>query len=365
MFAVAPPGFEDLVADELRELGLGEVRQVEGGATFVGDWPAVYRANLGCRVASRVLVRVARFEATGFPQLERGLGRVDWGSWLPTGRPVEVRVAKRRTRLYHTGKVADVLCSVLGVPATAPETDGVGAALRLQVRIDGAEVWVSLDTSGEHLHRRGYRTDAGPAPLRENLAAGLLRRAGWGGGEPLLDPCCGSGTLPVEAALMALRVPPGRQRCFAFEDLPSFDPRAWARVREKAEGEILDDLPAPVFGSDRSPEALSLTARAVRRAGLADRVQVALADLAELEPPAPAGLLVANPPYGRRLGEARPALVALGAALRGPFRRWRWGVVLAGPGAERDLGLQPAAVSTLRSGGLRVRFAQGGPRAGA
>lgn len=357
-FAVSPPGFEDVVAAELEALGIAEVRREEGGVAFGGDWRHVCQANLGCRVASRILVRVTRFEATTFSQLERELGRVAWERWLPAGCAAEVRVAKRRTRLYHTGKVAEVVRRTLGLPEPGPGP----AMVRLQVRIEGPEVTVSLDTSGEHLHRRGYRIDVGPAPLRENLAAGLLLRAGWSGAEPLLDPCCGSGTLPIEAALLALNVPPGRTRRFAFEGLPSFDPNAWEAVKREAEARVLLGLASPIFGSDRSPEAVALTARSARRAGLADQVQVAVAEVAELEPPAPTGLLVANPPYGRRLGGDRSALADLGQALRGPFRRWRWGVVLAGPDAERRLGLRAEAVFPFRSGGVRLRFAVGGAR---
>jgi putative N6-adenine-specific DNA methylase len=229
------------------------------------------------------------------------------------------------------------------------------------LRIVGAKVTVSLDTSGEHLHRRGYRAEAGRAPLRENLVAGLLLRAGWDGSEPLIDPLCGSGTFPIEAALRALRIPPGWLRRFAFEGLPSFDARRWEVVRSRAEARVRDALPHPVFASDRDPEALRLTTRSARRAGVAEQLQVALTDLDGVAPPVPSGLLVTNPPHGVRLGGEHAARRALGDALRGPFRRWRWGVVLAGKGAETLPGIQPTAVYGFRSGGLRLRLALGEP----
>jgi putative N6-adenine-specific DNA methylase len=375
---VSPPGFEDLVEAELRALGL-DTHRVAGGVEFTGSWPDVWRANLWCRVASRVLVRVAEFSAETFPSLEKGLAAVTWGEWLPPGAAVDVRAAKHKTRLYHTGKVAEVLSGVLGKalgvgpPGEAERgegRDGEGSgdnAHRLHVRIDGPRVTVSLDTTGEHLHRRGYRVEAGPAPLRENLAAALLLRARWDGSEPLLDPFCGSGTFPIEAALLALRIPPGRGRAFAFEGLPGFRPKDWNSVRGKAEAGILRVLPAPVFGSDRDPRAVALAARSARRAGLADHVQVAVAELAELEAPAASGLLVANPPYGVRLGGEGSALRSLGAALRGSFAGWRWAAVVPEENrrAGRELGLPATERLVFRSGGLRLHWAQGGPASAA
>ncbi|MBI5016543.1 MAG: hypothetical protein HZB55_13770 [Deltaproteobacteria bacterium] len=360
VFAVSPPGFEDLVEAELRSLGLGTRREA-GGVGFTGSWPDVYRVNLQSRVASRVLVRVAEFPAETFPALEKGLAAVAWDVWLPHGAAVDLRAAKHRTRLYHTGKVAEValgvLAKVLGARPAGDETD----AHRLLLRIDGPRVTVSLDTSGAHLHRRGYRVEAGPAPLRETLAAGLLLRARWDAAEPLLDPFCGSGTFPIEAALLSLRIPPGRGRAFAFERLPGFQADAWSAAQAEAEGCVLAGLPAPVFGSDQDPRAVALAARSARRAGLADHVQVAVADVTELEAPAGSGLLVANPPYGLRLAGERSALRSLGTALRGPFAGWRWAVVAAGADrrAERELGLPGGERLPFRSGGLRLQWVMG------
>ncbi|GAB4261117.1 MAG: THUMP domain-containing protein [Deferrisomatales bacterium] len=356
-FAVSPPGFEDLVAAELGRLGIRGGRAGQGGVTFPAGWGDVYRANLCSRVASRVLVRVAAFEAGGFRQLRRGLARVEWEAWLPPRAGVELRVATHRTPMYHSGKVAEVFREVIGREAPAPGDPPA----RLFLRIVGRRVVASLDTSGEHLHRRGYRPETGPAPLRENLAAALLRRAGWTGGAPLLDPLCGSGTFPVEAALLARRIPPGYRRSFAFEALPSFDRRLWEAVRREAEEEILPEAPCPVLGSDRDPSAVALTARAAGRAGVGGTVQVAVAELGELDPPARHGLLVANPPYGRRLAGGGAACRALSDALRGPFRDWTWGVIRAAGPPRGAFGLRPREVFPFRSGGLQLAFAVGGP----
>ena len=358
---MAPPGFRDLVARELRQMGLPGVAEEEGGARFHGGWAAVYRANLGCRVASRVLVRVARLEARSPRELLRGLGAVDWPGWLPRDAPVEIRVAKRAAPFQHAGRVAAGLGEILARRVGArPCRAGEGEA-RVQVRIEGPRVVASLDTSGEHLHRRGYRPRVGPAPLRENLAAGLILRAGWHGRKPLLDPMCGSGTLAVEACLLGLGVPPGRARRFAFERLPRHESALWEEIRARALEGALVRLPAPVFASDRDPAALERTLEAARRAGLAEHLQVALADVEGLVPPAAPGLLITNPPYGRRIGEAADAYRALGAALRGRFRAWRWAVVLSGARDEKALGLPVGRRSRFRHGGLALYLGEGEP----
>ncbi|MEW6487222.1 MAG: class I SAM-dependent RNA methyltransferase [Thermodesulfobacteriota bacterium] len=361
LFAVSPPGFEDLVEAELAALGLRGERG-DGGVAFSGTWRDAWRANLWSRVASRVLVRVGAFEARGFRELERALGNVPWGEWLPPGCAVDVRAASHRSRLWHTGKVAEVVMAALGASVGARPEKGE-SALRLMVRAVDRAVTVSLDTSGEHLHRRGYRPRGGRAPIRENLAAGLLVRAGWSGGEPFLDPLCGSGTLAVEAALLGLGAAPGLRRGFAFESFPSFDPSAWDGVRDEAREVARERPPAPVFASDRDAGQVQLLAAAARAAGVADHLQVAVADVGELAPPDtgrfPGGLVAANPPYGHRLGGREAACAALGRALRGPFRAWRWALVLSSPGAERALGLRPEAVYSFRSGGLPVRWGVG------
>ena len=330
---------------------------------FRGGWADVWRANLWCRVASRILVRVAEFTAETFPELDRGLRAVPWAEWLPPGAPLEVRAAKHKTRLYHTGKVAEIVLEALAATAGArPAAEGE-EPLTVHVRIDGPRATVSLDASGYHLHRRGYRTEAGPAPLRENLAAGLLLRARWDGAEPLLDPFCGSGTFPVEGAMLALRIAPGLRRSFAFERFPSHRAEAWAALKAVAQAAARRALPAPVRGSDRDPAAVALTARSARRAGLADHVQVGNLEVGELEVQAPSGLLATNPPYGHRLAGSQAALGDLGRALRGPLREWRWAAILPeGRGAaEARLGLSVSERFPFRSGGLRLQWAQGGP----
>ena len=343
-------------------MGLAGVNEIAGGVEFQGGWSGVYRANLFSRVASRVLVRVARFAATTFPQLATGFARVPWDEWLPGGCAVELRVACRKSRLYHSGRVQQELAGALGAAVAAREVPVGEGGFRLQVRLEQDLVQVSLDTSGEHLHRRGYRDHVGPAPLRENLAAGLLARAGWNANEPLLDPCCGSGTIPVEAALLASGIAPGARRQFAFQGLPSFNQCSWQEECERS-GAATSRVTS-IFASDRDPAALGLTARAARQAGVAEAVQVACAEIDELEPFASSGLLVANPPYGRRLRGGVAAYRALGRALRGPLRGWRWAVVVPGGEAREALGLRSSVSYPFRNGGMRLRFEIGTPLSG-
>lgn len=365
-FAVSPPGFEDLVERELRSIGIRNPAAINGGVEFYSDWSGIYKANLMCRVANRILVRIKTFEAFTFPKLEKELRRIEWKKWLRNPAEAEIKASKHRTKLYHTGKIAEIAAGAMGKAeiSAADEKCGEygGCAAKVYIRIDGGAVTVSIDASGERLQRRGYRKRAVEAPLRENLAAALILRAGWKADEPFLDPMCGSGTFAVEAALMAMQAPPGRNRAFAFENFPEFDRKIWRKIKSEAEASILTRLPAPIFAADSSEEALLVAVESARRAGVADLIQVARADLRELEPPCEHGLLIANPPYGRRLGGAVNAYRAIGQALAGPFRNWRWALVLGGPKAAKIAKIEPSSAYSFKNGGIRLDFAVGGPK---
>ena len=297
------------------------------------------------------------FPAATFRELERGLAAVPWRAWFAEGVAVAVRASARRSRLFHTGKLADLVRAAS--LAAEPEEEGTASAT-VFLRVEGDWAEVSLDSSGDHLHRRGYRTWTGEAPLRENLAAGLLLRAGYTPERCFSIPAAGSGTFPVEGALLGRNLPPGGKRSFAFERFPSFDAALWEEVRDAALDEVRAAI-ASVYANDLDEGAAGLTARAAREAGVGDDVRVAVGDLAGLEPPEPSGLLVANPPYGRRL-ESGAVYGTLGKLLSGPFRRWRWGVVVAGREAGRRLGLRPRKVWNFAHGGLSLQFWTGGPQ---
>ena len=300
-FAVAAPGLEPLVQAELEGLA-GPFRiAVEapeaGGVSFRADLAGLYAANLHLRIASRVLVRVGAFHASAFHELERRGRRLPWAGFLPPGTPARFRVTSRKSKLYHQDAVAQRLLTVSGaVPAADRE------AQEFVVRLFRDECTVSADASGELLHRRGYRLATAKAPLRETLAAAMLAGAGWNGAVPLLDPMCGSGTIPIEAALLARRIPPGLGRGFAFERWPGFDATVWERVRAAARERIASHAAVPLLGSDRDAGAVAAAAANAERAGVGHDVVWRRTAISGIEPPAAPGLVLSNPPYGARVG---------------------------------------------------------------
>ena len=218
-FVVAVPGLEPLVLAEVQKLGVRPAHAVRGGVECTVTWPQLFAINVRGRVATRVLVRLRRFKADGFHSLEMGLKAIPWGEWLAADAGVQVSVtADAGSKLYHSGAVEERVLAVLD----RPEGDQ-----RVFVRVLNDVVTVSLDASGDSLHRRGYRGAAGKAPLRETLAAAVVLGSGWDARSPLVDPFCGSGTIAIEAAMIARRMAPGRHRSFAFQSWPSFDAAAW------------------------------------------------------------------------------------------------------------------------------------------
>src|SRR6476661_4693763 len=255
-FAVAAPGLEPLVADELRALQEMHPMVLEapepGGVGFRTDRAGLYAANLHLRIASRVLVRIGAFHASAFRQLERHAARVPWDEFVGDGQPVEFRVTSRKSRLYHQEAVAERLQVALVSRASGAASDQGGhPPQEFVVRLFRDQCTISADASGGLLHRRGYRLETAKAPLRETLAAAMLAGAGWTARAPLLDPLCGSGTIPIEAAMLARRIPPGIARRFAFQCWPGFDEPAWTGVLDSARTRILPASPVRLLGSDR------------------------------------------------------------------------------------------------------------------
>lgn len=364
-FAVAAPGLEPLVADELRALGAVQPLRVEvpepGGVGFRTDPAGLYAANLYLRVASRVLVRVGSFRAVSFRELERHAGRLPWSRFVRSGQAVAFRVTSRKSRLYHQEAVAERLLGAVRAGVMVGAEGENGGAQEFVVRLYRDECTVSADASGELLHRRGYRLDLAKAPLRETLAAAMLAAAGWSGQAPLLDPMCGSGTIPIEAALLARRIPPGLARGFAFERWPEFDPRAWDAVRERAREQVLPASSVAILGSDRDPGAVQAAAGNAERAGVGADVQWRRAAISAIEPPESAGWIVTNPPYGVRVGDRkrlRDLYAQLGNVLRARCAGWEAAMLTARPELEHQTGLalQPRFETT--NGGIRVRLMQ-------
>jgi putative N6-adenine-specific DNA methylase len=374
-FAVVAPGLEEVARRELAALPEAtDVRGVDGGVEWRGPPSSGVRANLWSRTVTRVLVRVGDVDAREFGKLRRGLARLPWAPFVPAGATIAVRATASKCRLYHTGAIAesvvlglgDVVRDVSAAPKAKPDDDGEEAVsadaptTTVYVRGVGDRFTFSVDASGELLHRRGARTEIGAAPLRETLAAGVLALADWSPAEALCDPMCGSGTIPIEGASWALDRAPGLDRAFATARWPLY------ADRPELERALLEDARARaaapraaivVAGSDRDPKVVESARRNAARAGIGAHVAFTCADLADARAPAPTGLVVVNPPYGRRLGDPRRidrAYRDLGRALRARFAGWRAAVLVPARTPPAALGLPVTARFPLTNGGLRV-----------
>jgi putative N6-adenine-specific DNA methylase len=372
-FAAAAPGTEELVLREVATLpGVGEATRVPGGVEFVGPLEAGLRANLGLRIASRVWARVGAVEAREFALLRRRVATLPWERFVPPGAALRVKASASRSRLYHTDAIAETVA--LGVSdrlrrhgarsARAGETgaaEGAPATLVL-ARGESDRFTLRVDASGALLHQRGWRAEGGPAPLRETLAAALLALADWDPATPLVDPLCGGGTIAIEAALVALRRAPGVGRRFALEAWPCADAARCRATRDEMEAEATAAAAAggpAVFGYDHAEDALDRARRNAERAGVAEHVRFERRELGEVRAPRGhgRGLVLANPPYGRRLGddaEARALYARLGWVLKERFARWRAAIVVPAPALAAALRMKPVASHRLAHGGLRV-----------
>lgn len=365
IFVVTAPGLERVAAGELLELGIqGDVQP--GGIELRGGRGTLYNLNLRLRSASRVLIRVAEFHARTFFELERYASRVPWSDFVAPGRPVRVRVTSRKSKLYHEGAIEERLLRAIGLEAAkggAEETEGEAAQLFV-VRNLYDRFMISADSSGALLHRRGYRQALARAPLRESIAAALLMASGWDGRMPLLDPFCGSGTIPIEAALIARRIAPGlaspdrSPRDYAFRTWPDFDPELFDELVARCREAELPAAPARIAGSDRDAGAVAAALANSERAGVENDVELTRRALSAVDPVGEGGWIVTNPPYGARVGRMR-ALRDLYAALGKVAPRLAPGGRLVLLSAQRvleaQIGVPLRELFSTRNGGIPVR----------
>jgi putative N6-adenine-specific DNA methylase len=363
-FASCPRGLEALLSGELRELGAQNAESLPGGVAFEGDTRTSYRANLESRLATRVLMRLGRAPYADEQDVYEAALALRWTDWFSETQSIRVDVNAIRSPLksleFATLRIKDAVCDRFRADrGRRPDVDTRSPEVRIQAFLDRASVTLYLDTSGEPLHKRGYRKDAGEAPLKENLAAGILKLTGWDGSEPLLDPMCGSGTFAIEAAMMALAIPPGQARGFGFERLAGFDPRLWKEVRETALARAQAPRKLALFARDRYGEELKKARRNLEAAGLAPCVELKQADVLDTGAPAGAGVLVANPPYGARLGEDK-ALAEfypkLGDTLKKFYAGWRCYLFSADSRLPKLLRLQTSRRTPLFNGPLECRL---------
>ncbi|ODT65178.1 MAG: RNA methyltransferase [Pelagibacterium sp. SCN 63-23] len=361
IFLVATPGLEIPLAREARDSGFSGTKIIEGGVTFSGTWADVWRANLVLRGATRILARIASFRALHLAQLDKRAHKLDWAAILRPDIPVQVEASCKRSRIYHDGAAAQRVAKAIAQTVGAPIAED--AALRVMVRIEDDLVTISLDTTGESLHKRGFKEAVSKAPMRETMAAMFLAQCGFTGTEPVLDPMCGSGTFAIEAAEIALGLYPGRERTFAFEHLPGFEPATFAKLRSATEPRAISVL---FHGSDRDAGAIRMAEENAARAGVASLTRFRQQSIEELTPPeGPPGLVIVNPPYGTRIGTKGPLITlhkTLGTVLKTRFAGWRVGIITADKQLAQATGLQfEPMLPPVLHGGIRVALYRTAP----
>ena len=358
LFLAAPPGLEPVVAAEARAAGFAVAGEVAGGVEVTGGWAEVMRANLWLATPSRVLWRIGAFRAPHLAMLDKRARRFAWGEFLRSDVPVRVEARVHASRIWHAGAAAQrietAIAETLGA-VVAPD-----APVAVKARIEDDLVTLSLDTSGAGLWMRGWRPEGGRAPLRESLAAAFLRLVGWHGRVPLVDPMCGSGTFAIEGAAMALGLAPGRLRPFAFERFAGFDAGAWAALKAEAARPVPEG-PVIAWGQDRDNGAIRAARANAARAGLAGRVELARQAVSDLTPPPGGpGLVIANPPWGARIGQRKPLFAlygAFGRVLADRFAGWRVAILCPDAGLVGATGLGlGAAGPVVDIGGIKVRL---------
>ena len=364
-FAPCPRGLESALAAELAALGAEFVVPAEGGVGFAGPIELAYHANLESRLASRILWQVAHGGYRDEDELYRHAQSVDWGRHFAVERRLRVDVAATRSPLasieFATLRVKDAVCDRFRAgTGRRPSVDKQRPEVRVHAYLSEREATLYLDTSGEALFKRGWRRDTDVAPLRENLAAGLLALAGWTPATPLLDPMCGAGTIAIEAALIAADRAPGLQRTFGFQKLAWYDGPTWQRIRQRAHDRARQ-APATrsIFASDVDSHAVAKCRSNAAAAGVAEWIELTEANVLARSAPAPAGLLVANPPYGVRLDD--DAKVAafypkLGDALKQRFAGWTACLFTGDPRLPKLIGLKPSKRTPLFNGAIECRL---------
>ena len=354
------PGLERALADEALEHGFAVDGQLTGGVRVKGDWPDVWRANLTLRGANSVLARIGSFPASHMSELDKRARKFEWHKWLPKNQPLKVTATCKASRLYHSGAVKERVETALREEFGADFSED--AAIEVMARIERNICTLSIDTSGVLLHKRGLKQAIAKAPMRETMAALVLRQCGYRGEEPVLDPMCGSGTFILEAAEMAQGLLPGRVRNFAFEQLPSFDTSKWREMKQPSRHETQ----LRFLGFDRDAGAIKAATANARRAGVDQSAHFAQQPISMLKrPEGPPGLVICNPPYGARIGDIKKLsslYASFGYVLRENFTGWRVGLVTNDADLAKATGLsfKPNSAPIIH-GGIKISLYQTPP----
>jgi 23S rRNA (guanine2445-N2)-methyltransferase len=363
-FATCPRGLEPVLAAELRQLQAEKIHAVGGGVAFSGDFLLCYRANLESRIASRVLWQVATDDYRNEEDIYRTAFALPWTDWFEPARTIRVDVSATKSPLtsvnFVTLKIKDAVCDkIRRLSGRRPSVNTREPDIPIQGHLTDREFTLYLNTTGEPLFKRGMRIATGEAPLRENLAAGILRLAGWVPGTPLLDPMCGSGTILLEAAQMAIDIAPGLGRHFTFEKFKNFDGRRWRELRQQSMSQQKPKISQTICGSDLSSDVLKAARANLMAAGLEKIVSLKRANVLEIFAPAKEGIIVTNPPYGARLGEQQTLAEfypKLGDVLKKRFSGWRAYLLSADMRLPKLIRLAASKRTPLFNGALECRL---------
>jgi len=363
LFAVCQPGLEDILGLELNRLGIKGVKTT-GGVEFSGDILTIYSVNLWLRTATRVLARIGKFPLSSLQKVRNRFSRYPWEIYIGSSRSVRIRASCHKSRIYHSDALAERVCQAISQrlerQVRLVKEKAGGKAPLIFVRIVNDLCVVSVDTSGEHLHKRGFKKFSVRAPLRENLAAAMLIASSYDGNRPLLDPFCGSGTILLEAAMIAGRIPPGLKRHFAFMNWTTFDRSLWNEVVRKSEA-FFRTPRFTITGIDKGEAAVASALANAEAGGLSKLISISQGDFSRVVPeksPVP-GIIVTNPPYGKRLKENNGLLefyAEIGKVFKERFNGWDFSLIIPRDAQmlKRSLGLGLKRITTFSNGGLPV-----------
>ena len=363
-FATCPRGLEALLANELQSAGAKDIKPTDGGVAFAGELSVCYAANLHSRIATRILMQAGQGKYATEDDLYQAAYQINWPNWFDVKHDFMVKVTGVKCPLksleFATLRIKDAVCDKFRqVVDSRPYIDTKTPSVRIHAYLTVDAYVYYVDTSGDALYMRGNRKASIEAPLRENLAAGILQLSGWQVGQSLLDPMCGSGTFLLEAAMMALNIAPGLNRSFGFEKLKNFESDTWKKVKNAALKQVKPATFQKLYGSDSDLRAVRITKQNLEAAGLLDAVQLSQVNITEVIPPSDAGILVANPPYGVRIGEDEELALLypkMGEALKRKFAGWNTYFLTNDLRMPKLMRLTPSKRTPLFNGPLECRL---------
>ena len=363
-FATCPRGLEALLANEIKAAGAKDIKPTDGGVDFAGELGVCYAANLHSRIATRILMQVGQGKYLTEDDLYQAAYKINWPNWFDVKHDFMVKVTGVKCPLksleFATLRIKDAVCDKFRqVVDSRPYIDTKTPAVRIHAYLTADAYVYYIDTSGDALYMRGNRKASIEAPLRENLAAGILQLSGWQAGTALLDPMCGSGTFLLEAAMIALNIAPGLNRNFGFEKLKNYESDTWKKVKNAALKNVKATTFQKIYGSDSDLRAVRIAKQNLEAAGLLAAVQLSQVNITEVIPPADSGVLVANPPYGVRIGEDEELAVLypkMGEALKRKFAGWNTYFLTNDLRLPKLMRLTPSKRTPLFNGPLECRL---------